>query len=73
MKLIKEFIENDKISQNFLVNNVTRGITAKGSGYLNIVLQDASGIIEAKKWEIEEYDGIEWIAEKHRTWHYQRK
>ena len=20
------------------------------------------------KWEIEEYDGIEWIAEKHRTW-----
>lgn len=20
------------------------------------------------KWQIEEYDGIEWIAEKHRTW-----
>lgn len=56
MKLIKEFVENDKISQNFLVNNVTRGITAKGSGYLNIVLQDSSGTIEAKKWEIEEYD-----------------
>lgn len=56
MKLIKEFAENDKISQNFLVNNVTRGITAKGSGYLNIVLQDSSGTIEAKKWEIEEYD-----------------
>ena len=56
MKLIKEFLENDKISQNFLVNNVTRGITAKGSGYLNIVLQDSSGTIEAKKWEIEEYD-----------------
>ncbi|MBR3890814.1 MAG: HD domain-containing protein [Bacilli bacterium] len=56
MKLIKEFVENDKISQNFLVNNVTRGITAKGSGYLNIVLQDSSGTIEAKKWEIEEFD-----------------
>lgn len=56
MKLIKDFLENDKISQNFLVNNVTRGITAKGSGYLNIVLQDSSGTIEAKKWEIEEYD-----------------
>lgn len=56
MKLIKEFIENDKIDQNFLVNNVTRGITAKGSGYLNIVLQDSSGTIEAKKWEIEEND-----------------
>jgi hypothetical protein len=20
------------------------------------------------KWEIEEYDGLEWVAEKHRTW-----
>jgi hypothetical protein len=20
------------------------------------------------KWQIEEYDGLEWIAEKHRTW-----
>jgi hypothetical protein len=20
-------------------------------------------------WEIEEYDGIEWVAEVHRTWH----
>lgn len=20
------------------------------------------------EWEIEEYDGLEWIAEKHRTW-----
>ena len=20
------------------------------------------------EWEIEEYDGIEWVAEKHRTW-----
>lgn len=56
MKLIKEFLENDKISQNFLVNNVTKGITAKGSNYLNIVLQDSSGTIEAKKWEIEESD-----------------
>jgi len=56
MKLIKEFLENDKVSQNFLVNNVTRGITAKGSGYLNIILQDSSGTIEAKKWEIEDGD-----------------
>ena len=20
------------------------------------------------KWQIEEYDGVEWVAEKHRTW-----
>lgn len=56
MKLIKDFTENEKINQPFLVNNITKGITSKGSNYLNIVLQDASGTIEAKKWEVEEND-----------------
>ena len=56
MKLIKDFVENEKINQPFLVNNVTKGITTKGSNYLNIILQDASGTIEAKKWEVEEND-----------------
>ena len=56
MKLIKDFSENDKINQAFLVNSVTKGITTKGSNYLNIILQDASGTIEAKKWEVEAND-----------------
>ena len=56
MKLIKEFLENEKINQAFLVNNVTKGITSKGSNYLNVILQDTSGTIEAKKWEVEGND-----------------
>ena len=52
MKLIKEFVENEKVKQCFLINNVTKGITTKGSAYFNVVLQDASGTIEGKKWEI---------------------
>ena len=56
MKLIKEFIENEKIKQNFLINNVTKGVTTKGSAYYNVVLQDASGTIEGKKWEIVDGD-----------------
>jgi len=56
MKLIKEFVENEKINQAFLVNNVTKGITSKGSNYLNVILQDTSGTIEAKKWEVESND-----------------
>ena len=52
MKLIKEFVENEKIKQCFLINSVTKGITTKGSAYFNVVLQDASGTIEGKKWEI---------------------
>ena len=56
MKLIKEFVENEKIKQNFLINNVTKGVTTKGSTYYNIVLQDSSGTIEGKKWEIVDGD-----------------
>jgi hypothetical protein len=26
-------------------------------------------IPDGVKWQIEEYDGSEWVAEKHRTWH----
>ncbi len=59
MRLIKEFVENEKIKQCFLVNNVTKGVTTKGSAYYNIVLQDASGTIEGKKWEI--IDGDETV------------
>lgn len=56
MKLIKEFVENEKIKQCFLVNNITKGVTTKGSAYYNVTLQDASGTIEGKKWEIVEGD-----------------
>lgn len=56
MKLIKEFVENEKIKQCFLINNVTKGVTTKGSSYYNVVLQDSSGTIEGKKWEIVEGD-----------------
>lgn len=56
MKLIKDFVENEKIKQCFLVNNVTKGVTTKGSAYYNVVLQDASGTIEGKKWEIVDGD-----------------
>ena len=26
-------------------------------------------IPDGVRWEIQEYDGLEWIAEKHRTWY----
>ena len=52
MKLIKDLVENEKIKQCFLINNVTKGVTTKSSAYYNVLLQDASGTIEGKKWEI---------------------
>ena len=34
MKLIKEFSENEKIKQNFLINNVTKGISGLKAAYV---------------------------------------
>lgn len=56
MKFIKEFTEGDRISTQFLVSNVTRGVNNIGSAYLNIELRDCTGTIPAKKWEIEPDD-----------------
>ena len=48
---------------------------------VEMVEQDAEGIVgdhaelavieipDDVDWVIEEYDGIEWVAERHRTWH----
>ena len=40
------------------------GEKANGSGARLRVIE----IPEDVNWEIEEYDGIEWVSEKHRTW-----
>lgn len=53
IKMISEFKEGDRIRQNqFLIGNVTKGVNASGSMYLNIELRDSSGSISGKKWEV---------------------
>ena len=52
MTTIKEFKEKDRITQNLLVKSCTKGVTSKGAPYLNIQLQDASGTIEGKFWDV---------------------
>lgn len=55
--MIKDFIENQKIKVPLLISQVSKGINSNtGKQYLNINLQDASGTIEGKKWEINESD-----------------
>lgn len=40
-----------------------------GEGANNILSElSVVEIPDGVSWEIEEYDGIEWISEKHRTW-----
>ena len=40
------------------------GEAAEG-GFSELKIVD---IPDGVEWEIEEYDGMEWVAEKHRTW-----
>lgn len=50
--MISEFVEHDHIIGQFLVGNISRGVNASGSPYLNIELRDSSGSINGKKWDV---------------------
>ena len=51
-KFIKDFQDLERIKGQFLVGTVTKGVNNNtGAGYLNIELRDASGSINAKKWD----------------------
>ena len=51
-KKIKEMKENDRLTQPLLVKDCRNGTTTKGSPYLNLVLQDSSGTIDGKFWDV---------------------
>lgn len=51
MKMISEFTDHDHIEGQFLVGNVTKGVNATGGSYFSLELRDASGSINAKKWD----------------------
>ena len=47
---ISEFDDGMEVFGNFLVADCKRCVDSKGSPYLNVVLQDSSGTIDAKRW-----------------------
>lgn len=52
MITIKELKDGERIRSQFLVTNMTKGVTTQGRNYLNVTFQDATGTIEAKKWDV---------------------
>lgn len=54
--MIKDFKNGETISQVFLVKDVTKGVTTTGKNYISVILQDKSGTIEGKKWDIDTKD-----------------
>ncbi|MCQ2814999.1 MAG: HD domain-containing protein [Bacilli bacterium] len=55
MKLVSEFKENDQLTEQLLVNNVTKGVSGPRA-YLSLELRDSSGSIGGKKWDASEED-----------------
>lgn len=52
-KKIRELVPSDRLEDElYLVASVTNGKNNKGADYLNIVLQDNSGTIDAKLWDV---------------------
>ena len=49
--MIIEFKDGEHISGQFLVNSSAKCVNNQGSAYMNLELKDASGQINAKKWE----------------------
>jgi 3'-5' exoribonuclease len=56
MKTIAELKDGDHVTAPFLVNACNKGVTTASRTYLTISLQDASGTLDAKKWDIDPDD-----------------
>lgn len=53
-KKIHELVDGDRLAIKLLVSQVNKGVTNKGAPYLSFVLQDCSGVIDAKYWNVSE-------------------
>ena len=56
MKYINEFVPGDRFEGDLLITNVLKNVANNGQPYLSYTLQDKSGSIDAKKWEVSEDD-----------------
>lgn len=67
LKGITEKIYDGSIcrSDPVLIEVVERLDNLASGGYAQLKIVEIPDNVE---WEIEEYDGIEWVAEVHRTW-----
>jgi len=52
MAWINEFKDGDRIFAQLLVTNVTKGVTGNNLAYLTVTLQDKTGVVDGKKWDV---------------------
>ena len=53
-KKIQELKDGDKLKIKLLISQVNKGVTNKGAPYLSMILQDNTGVMDAKYWNVSE-------------------
>lgn len=53
-KTINTLVDGDKLKIKLLISQINKGVTNKGAPYLSMVLQDKTGVIDAKYWNVNE-------------------
>lgn len=66
MRLLKELHEGDRVADIYMCKQKTAAVTKNGKNYLNVILQDKSGVMDAKVWEpnsagIDDFDDKDYI------------
>lgn len=66
MKYIKDMSDGDRIADVYMVKQRTAAVTKNGKNYLNVILQDKTGVIDAKVWDpsspgIAEFDALDYV------------
>lgn len=66
MKFINELKEGDRISDIYLCKHKQSAVTKNGKPYENVILQDKTGTIDAKVWEVNspgiaDFDAMDYI------------
>ncbi|MCR5800854.1 MAG: HD domain-containing protein [Lachnospiraceae bacterium] len=66
MQYLKELRESEHVKCIYLCKSVTNAVTKNGKDYLNLVLMDKSGSLDAKIWDpgdpgIDEFDKLDFI------------
>ncbi|MCP8968203.1 3'-5' exoribonuclease YhaM [Ectobacillus ponti] len=64
MKKIMQYEVGEQVEVYLLIKSASRGTASNGKPFLTLMLQDQSGEIEAKLWDVSKEDEGNYIAEK---------
>lgn len=66
MKYIKDLNDGDRVADIYMCKQRTAAVTKNGKNYLSLILQDKTGVIDAKVWDpsspgIAEFDAMDYV------------